>query len=397
MFLAGCALVITRRPDAVFGAQFYAEDGRVWYQDAFEVGARSLLFPAGGYLNTLSRLIAMVAQLAPLSHAPLVMNLFAIVFQVLPVSVMLSSRFANVDFRLRLIGALGYLAAPNCFEIHANTTNIQFHLALLACLLVLAEPARRPGWRIFDVTTLVVLSLDSVFGLFLAPVAGVCWWVRREQWSRIQCVTLLLVGSLQIFFVLTSHSRVAAPTGANVIGLVHILGRQLFAPSLLGLSGVRGLAASQWSFGVDLGVVLVGVAVLTVALARAPLELKLFILFAAGGLAASLARPQASDVGPQWAVLQIPGADNRYFFLPMLAFLAALIWMASRSAPRIMRVAAGLLLVLLPYGVWRDWRHEPFVDLQFQRSVEAFNQAAPGVRVVIPIYPPPWTMELTKR
>ena len=64
MFLAGCALVITRRPDAVFGAQFYAEDGRVWYQDAFEVGARSLLFPAGGYLNTLSRLIAMVAQLA---------------------------------------------------------------------------------------------------------------------------------------------------------------------------------------------------------------------------------------------------------------------------------------------------------------------------------------------
>src|SRR5262245_49692258 len=107
--LAG-ALVISRRPDAVFHAQFYAEDGAVWFHDAHESGARALLFSRGGYLNSVSRLVALVAQWLPLANVPLFMNVCAIALQVLPVVFFLSSRFSSLSLRMRLIAAFVYLA-----------------------------------------------------------------------------------------------------------------------------------------------------------------------------------------------------------------------------------------------------------------------------------------------
>ena len=38
VFLFACAVVIARRPDAVFHAQFFAEDGRIWFADAYNLG-----------------------------------------------------------------------------------------------------------------------------------------------------------------------------------------------------------------------------------------------------------------------------------------------------------------------------------------------------------------------
>src|ERR1017187_995003 len=72
-------LLVLRRPDAVFHAQFWAEDGVVWYADAYNLGAlRALLHTRDGYLQTLPRLGAMVALWAALLRAPLVMNLIAL-------------------------------------------------------------------------------------------------------------------------------------------------------------------------------------------------------------------------------------------------------------------------------------------------------------------------------
>jgi len=149
-FSVAFLLVCSRRPDAILNAQFYAEDGRVWYLDAYNLGLHSLLMPQGAYLQTLSRTIALIALLFPLSLAPLVMNLCAIVVQILPVNIFLSSRFSDIPLKTRLLGSLLYLAVPNAAEIHANITNAHWHLALAACLVLLARPASGRGWRIFD-------------------------------------------------------------------------------------------------------------------------------------------------------------------------------------------------------------------------------------------------------
>jgi len=66
-------LVISRRPDLVMHAHFYAEDGAVWYADAYNLGwVHALTLTAGGYLNTLQRLVGALSLLVPIRYAPLV-------------------------------------------------------------------------------------------------------------------------------------------------------------------------------------------------------------------------------------------------------------------------------------------------------------------------------------
>src|SRR5438874_1588055 len=96
LFFAALAVTLSRRPDALFKPQFFAEDGAVWFTDAYNLGVRSLAIPQASYLHTLTRLIALSATLVPFSAAPLIMNLCAIVVQVLPVNVFLSKRFSAI-------------------------------------------------------------------------------------------------------------------------------------------------------------------------------------------------------------------------------------------------------------------------------------------------------------
>ena len=148
---------------------------------------------------------------------------------------------------------------------------------------------------------------------------------------------------------------------------------------------------------VELIAAAIGIAVLLYALRCAPTALRLFILYAFVVFAMGLARPLAGPPpAPQWYQLCSPGCGNRYYFLPMVAFLASLLWMASRSASALLiRNLAVALLLLLPIGIYQDWRYPPFVDYHFQKYAEQFEHAPAGTKMTIPINPD-WSMELTK-
>ena len=132
IFLLSCAVLITRRPDAIFHAQFWAEDGHVWFADAYNLGWWTALFRTqDGYFQTLPRLGAALALLAPIALAPLVLNLIAITVQALPVNLLLASRSsAWGSLRFRAFLACTYLALPNCREIIAIITSSQWILTL---------------------------------------------------------------------------------------------------------------------------------------------------------------------------------------------------------------------------------------------------------------------------
>jgi hypothetical protein len=86
IFLLACALLVSRRPDAIPHAQFWAEDGHVWFADAYNFGGWAALFRTqDGYFQFLPRLAAALAVLVPLRMAPLVLNLIAIAIAALPV------------------------------------------------------------------------------------------------------------------------------------------------------------------------------------------------------------------------------------------------------------------------------------------------------------------------
>jgi len=104
---------------------------------------------------------------------------------------------------------------------------------------------------------------------------------------------------------------------------------------------------------------------------------------------------------PQWELLQFPGLGNRYYLFPMLAFLASLLWMLRVSPAawrtRLARYVALVILAVLPVGVYNDWTLLKFKDFHFTEFARAFEQTPSGSRIVIPLNPTGWRMELTKK
>src|SRR5437764_12478785 len=83
IFAIGCLIVFSRSPDALLNAQFYAEDGSLFYRDAYQSGLHSLLMTYSGYFHRLLRLTALLAWLFRFSWAPMVMTTVAITFHLL--------------------------------------------------------------------------------------------------------------------------------------------------------------------------------------------------------------------------------------------------------------------------------------------------------------------------
>jgi hypothetical protein len=402
--LTVATLVVSRRPDGLLRPQFWAEDGNVWYAQAHNKGAlEALLTPWTGYVQTFSRLTAALSLAFDLRQAPLVFEVAAVVAQSLAPLLLLSRRFAGIlpDMRLRALAALLLIGLPNSFEIQSNVTNAQTHLALLALLIVLADPPPSRAWKVFDVFFVLLGGLSGPTCVLLVPVAALTWLMRRERWARTILLVLLVPASVQaITYLRTGRgARFTTPLGAGVVRLLQILGGQVF---LAGALGVRlyGRVMAHPTVA-DVATVLLGVAGLAFV-ARALLltrsfALRMFVLFAALALTAALLNP-VIDPAPRWLSLRSPGAGSRYYAPASLAFLAALLWSACVDPSARWRTGSrALLLGVLLVGIPTDWHVAPRIDLDFPAEAARYAAAPRRSWVRIPIPPDGWVMNLRKR
>ena len=400
VFALGFAIVVARRPDAISNPQFWAEDGKFWYADAYNTGGIGLfLKPYYGYLHLVPRLTALVAQALPLRLGPLLFNLVAIVIEILPVQLLVSSRLSGLgSISARLWLGFLCLSLPHTANIHSNITNAQWHLALLAFLVLISAPARAWGWRAFDVLAVVSSSLSGPFAFMLAPAGALLLWKRGGR-PLLQLLSIIAVGALvqgttYLYWAQSGHvHRTPEPLGATPALLAKLLADQLFLGALLG-----GNALCHTSV---LGAVLVataGMAAMVYALFKGPFELKLFVGFAALVLSASLMSPYTMAKIPAWQALEVPQIGLRYWFLPMLAFVWTLAWLVSRENPKGVRSVAAIILCLMAFGIVRDWRDPALVDLHFEEYTKRFEASPPGTVFTIPCNPPDglWSMRLVK-
>lgn len=394
IFLIATLVIVSHRPDVVSNPQFWAEDG-LWYAETHNLGWWKVLFePIGGYLNTFPRLIATLAQLAPFSVAPLFFNSIAITVQALPVSFCLSSRFsaiANLPTRV-LLGSL-YLALPNTREINAVVASAHWHLALLMCMLLLASPPISLAWRCFDLVAVLLGSLTGPFVIMLWPVAAVVWgWKRRTSWMSTLLFTMTACAFIQVaaLYLSGSEARYPGRLGASPLLFAKILASQVFLAALIGKNSVP-YRHSYWLHAVVITVA--GLAVFAYALWRGRWELKVFVIFAIMMLTGALLTPLAAS--PKWPIL-LTAWGVRYWFIPMLAFVCALVWMAGAERPTALRVVAIATLALMTVGIVREWRHPAFVDLHFRGYARQFSELPKGSTLTIPINPPGWSMALVK-
>ena len=396
VFVIGFLAVVSRRPDALLNAQFYGEDGSIWFPEAYMFGwGRSLLHPQNAYFQTLPRLAVSLALLVPLQFAPLLTNVIGITLQVLPVNVLLSSRCRNWGpLWVRALMAFIYIGLPNTRELNATITEGQWHLALLVCLVVLAYTPRTISGRILDVGATILCGLSGPFSMILLPIAACFWWLRRERWRLVPVGLLAVTAAIQFsaFMQNAEATRSQVGLGATPKLFGEILGGQVFLGAMLGEK------SSPTQHGDKLLVLaaFMGTCVVAYCVMRAQLEIKLFLCFAFLVFAASLRNPMASLITPQWEILKI-ATGVRYWFFPMLGFCWALVWCLAASRNVAIQSAVACCLLVMGVGIRRDWLYPAYTDFHFRDRARQFQSAQAGTLVSIPIYPDGWAMRLTKK
>jgi hypothetical protein len=395
--LAAGALVISRQPDVLFHPQFLAEDGTVWFADAWNRGWFFSLFGTyNGFYQTLPRLAAAFSLLVPLDHAPLLMNLTGLFVQILPVALLLSRRMEALgSLRLRIALAFAYVALPNSAEVNVTATNAQWHLALSSCLLVIANPPLGPLNKFLDAAVLVLTGLTGPFCVMLFPVAVAMCALRRAPWRMTQTAILAACTAVEAWaflFVSVARPRVGL-LGASPGWLMRILAGQVYLADTIGRN----------SFGFRLGtaglmaIALTGTTIFVACLWKSRLELLLFAAFASLVFAASLQNPLTLPAGratTAWQVLALT-AGTRYSFFPDLLFL----WIITAAAVTRLGCARYLAVAVLTislFGVTRDWRYKSYPDAKFDQYVRAFSASRPEETLIIPENPPGWTIRLVK-
>lgn len=401
LFLVAYALVISRKPDAIFHAQFWAEDGRAWFADAYNLGFwRPFVKPETGYFQTLPRIAADIALLAPLSLAPLVLNLIAICVQVLPVNLLLSFRsVAWGGIRFRALLAFTYLAIPSSPEICANITNEQWILAFCVFLLLVATPAKSPTGKVLDISLVLLSGLTGPFCIFLLPIAFLVAFRRshRSRWVPVAILgTCCMIQAVGLLFVSPTARTAWGVLGPRFSLLLRILAGNVFLGALIGSNNIAVTPGTRAFVFLAL-ISLAGLIIIAVALRSAPLPMKLLALYACMLFGAALVLPSsyAPPGTTQWEMIAKAGAV-RYWFLPTLTFIWLLLF-GVFSRGRILKGISGFLLCLLCFGIALNWERPAFQDFHYAAEAERVEAAPAGTTVMIPINPEGWQMRLIKR
>jgi len=396
---AGVIVGLSRSPAALRQPELYAEDGRVWFGDAYNQGwFRPLTEPHTGYLQTFPRLIAAIGLHVPLQRLPELFVDVAFAVQILPAAFIVSRRLERLvpSRAVRCLLAGLYLALPNSREVNANLTNAQWHLALLALLVVLAAPAG-VAWRIADVLVVALSGLTGPFAIALVPIAAIRFVARRERWTLVLLIESAVIAATQLGELFTSSRGVYAGLGITWRRFLEIFGSEIAGGTFLGqgtqykaLSGPHNLEVAAWLLA---GAVLLVLAVVVFA----PLELKLFNLYSGLVLGASLADPVASVRKLQWHALAFD-PQMRYWFFPTIALLADAVWLATRARPPgIAALGVALIVVASWFAIREDWSYRPLERINWVAQVRTFDEDPVGTIFVFHIAPGNWVMTLVKR
>ncbi len=397
-FILSAALIVLRDPSLFTNPQFWAEDGKVWYAQAYNGGwLHSLTMPLGGYLNTLQRLAAGLALLVPFRWAPLPMGLVGLVCEALPVPILLSPRCRNwAPLPLRILFAAVYIGIPDAREIHILCTNAHWHLAVSEVLLAFAAAPRSLFGKVFDICLFLLAGFCGPFGVLLLPFLFLFWLIRRQRWSLLTGGLLSIGVIVQIFLLRTFHeTRHVRPLGASLAMFLRILGGDVY---LAALRGSFAYGKTQPLFVCAIAAV-IGLAISIYCFRFASLEVRLFFLYCAAIFAASMRSPLLPTTSlPLWDFM-LSASSIRYWFFPSLIFLFSILWCMIYARNAIMKWTAVALAVILLQGIYRDWRIAPLVDMHFAQQAAIFQAAPPGTHVSIPLNPPTgeWHVDLTKK
>ena len=387
--LVGLSVLYFRRPDAFTNPQFYAEDGRDFFAQAYEQGWRSLFYRVNGYFAVYPRAVDIIALSVgtPLVLMPTV-HLFACLVAYLVVWVVVFVHFPGPVMG-RLLAVLATVLPPLGNEIWMNTTNVQWPLSLLVLILGIAPPPRMFTTKVFTALALVLAACSGPYALLLFPVLVVHHFIRGERTLRSLPWPALLVGCGAILNAvsLLQHGTVERTDGQFDLfdpGFVQAAFRQFWYPFI---SKAVHAVPIVWG-SVLLVAFLVGWGLLLRRTAQA--HRATAITYACASLVLLVATLVSYRGDPGFLSPFYAGIRN--FYLPTVFFA----WSVIASIRTFDRKRTAILLAFAGYWVFLTFRHVGplrYADQHWPMYARALEA---GTEARVPITPEGWYMDLAK-
>ncbi len=385
------SVFLFRVSDTVLHPQFWAEDGSIFFQDAYCVGGASIIKPYNGYYHLIPRLTALFAnQFDPL-YAPAIYCGVAVILTFLVLYLALSPRL-SLPFKPLL--ALLIVIIPNGDEVYANITNTQWYLAIGVLLVIIMKPSNTKFHLFLETLFVFVAGLTGPFVLLLMPVFIAKVWLNRSLPEERQRSTALMIAAfatsvLQAYALSISN----IPTPGDISELPHdfsgnlsllsvVLFMHLFFPFIYIIDHFYHALFIDMAFTplvtISSITLILAVSVFIYSLVRGDYKFEKIAIayFGAIVLAASLYKIR----GMMLDLLQDKAA-NRYFFIPsiMLCWLLVLL-----LKDKLLRYVSMILIVFLISSAAVDFRRKPFDNLNWPLWA---NKIGSVPQLTIPINP----------
>jgi hypothetical protein len=393
--LVVCAVILAaRRPDQIRNPQLWAEEGKVWYAEAYTLGAKALLRSFGGYLNTTQRVVAAVAQWADPAWVPAIFAAAAFLLTLYVATRTQSARFPLTPY----VGyALAVVLVPDTFEVLLLTNNVDRVTAAGLLLVLLSRDARRWWEHAHDAAAASLFGLTGPYSILFAPLF--VWRALRRRTSASVALAVLVIacGLTQGTLIVLHEKGKLADEGPVAMGYGEIRPEKLLAVPGMRIAGsllVGARVPADYPIPVEttLGVaVLAGVGFL--ALRKGPARTERVWLGIAFLLVLGAALYRCRLVLPD---LCHAVYGNRYFYLPQLIVLWLLLALAVERKRWLSRAAAILLAWIVIVNIPR--LREP--GLQDFRWGDYAPFIRAGRAVEIPTNPggvEPWIVRLPAR
>jgi len=384
------ALLLLRQPGSLLHPQFWAEDGTLFFQEAFNNGFWStILQPASGYLHSFPRLVAGFSQLFPMEQAPLVFNLAAFVVQLIPALYLLSPRMARSipSFSARAVAALLYIALPASYETHVNLTNSHWHLALMALCILVARQTEDPRVQTLEVSMTVLFSLTGPFSILFLPLVAprLLDIVKGARSIRSQLVSVAIAAGalIQLGFAATNariSTTVAQSGPLSLQELMTVVSMHTFFNAIFGINGFtrfyRTLPPSAYGLG------LVALALFLFVAVRDRVK-PLLILFYLAALSIALSFLFPLNDLRLWLH---PLAGPRYFLFACI-FIHFTILHLSFAARSFRPFGYVFLAAAVGVGILADFFHPEQPDVRWADHTRVFRSLPAGSNFFVPVVP----------
>lgn len=394
-------ILVARRPDIFYNPQFFAEDGRVFFQAAYNSGfaINTLFEPYSGYIHIVPRLTALVTGFFDATIAPLVFNIVALSIQILPIVILWSNRFEKTIPNKWYKAALTfiYLCIPFSAEIHGNLTNSQWYLVLVGFLLIYITESKSRLINFIDRILLSLVSLTGPFSIFLTPIALIEAVKRKSRSGYIKFGIVFGASLLQVILLLTEKRlKEDVRIGESITKLLDIIGGQIYVSGLFGHEAQEAILAKTWIGPI---VAVIGIQVMIICLIKSPRILRSFVALGTMIFLSALVTPL--NIGPTaswWESLNNVGGYARYYFILHVGIFASLLYIVFnyKKFHILLSVFVGVVLLgSLFIGIVSDFKHEPYQDLNYSVQIREFEASNEQI-TTIEINPVPWEMELRK-